>query len=193
MHVAVHKGHSASSSPFTCWPYANSRIRDRTRPTAIGIQIQISHCARVPAPVTGFTFSRRSRRNPLHLSPLSQHEDTCPPFKQTERKRKGEKKREKSEKKNNNNTRARRGLVSGPEATIGKFEIERDQPARVLTVEVQASRNIMGRQLPHRELEPSHPFHRPLPFFPDRVSILVLPGRLARNNETVETLARDGY
>lgn len=125
MHVAVHKGHSASSSPFTCWPYANSRIRDRTRPTAIGIQIQISHCARVPAPVTGFTFSRRSRRNPY----------TCHPFRSTripvlhsnrQRERERErKKREKSEKKHNNNTWARRGLVSGPEATIGKFEIER--------------------------------------------------------------------
>lgn len=54
------KARSTSSSPFTCRPYANFRIRDRTRPTANRIQIQISRREGKFAPVTGLTFPRRS-------------------------------------------------------------------------------------------------------------------------------------
>lgn len=85
---------------FTCWPYANSRIRDRTRPTAIGIQIQISHCEGYPRPLQVLPFRvDRGEITPYTCHPF-RSEDTCPPFREAERK--GEKRREATERESNN-------------------------------------------------------------------------------------------
>lgn len=134
---------------FTCWPYANSRIRDRTRPTAIGIQIQISHCEGYPRPLQVLRLcSRRSRRNPRTLvTPFAGRI----PVLRSERPGKRERATERSERRhNNNNAWARRGPVSGPEtATIGKFEVD-DQPSKPTI-------DTAGRDSCLVKLEPSHP------------------------------------
>lgn len=64
------KARCTSSSPFTCRPYANFRIRDRTRPTANRIQIQISRWEGRFAPVTGLTFPRHSQRPGTLVTPF---------------------------------------------------------------------------------------------------------------------------
>jgi len=85
--VVVHKDRATSSSPFTCWRYANSGIRDRTRPTAIGIQIQIPRCEGIRARCRSY-LSASLAETPVHLSPLStEYLSLCE--KERERRRQG--------------------------------------------------------------------------------------------------------
>lgn len=104
-HVAVsHTRNAPLRHPLSrAWPYANSGIRDRTRPTAIGIQIQISHCEGTRARYRSYLSASLAKSYPVHLSPLSSSEDTC--FPSREREREGCKKK-------HNNRRFRRGKES---------------------------------------------------------------------------------
>lgn len=102
------------------WPYANSGIRDRTRPTAIGIQIQISHCEGTRARYRSYLSASLAKTRTL-VTPFGAAR--IPVFlreKDRERERKEDTRRSVI----TDDPRGRGNLYRVAEAGVRKFEIE---------------------------------------------------------------------